>query len=173
MEFKITINKHAQRSGMLFMGIMLCVSSISAFAQDKSNGCGIGWYFTKDKTILASSLRGSSNSTSPNSISMTSGTSGCAKHDIVEANKRIEHFVEANFDALRQDIALGQGEYLSTLSATFGCHWPALPGFAEAARQNYDYLFLNQDPQQAAITVDKLKHILRSDERLSQNCAGA
>lgn len=104
---------------------------------------------------------------------MTSGTSGCAQHDIVEENRKVEHFVEANFDALRHDVSVGSGEYLTALSATLGCGWYALHDFSDVTRQHYDYLFFNQDPTDAGHAVGKLRHILDSNPELRQNCGGA
>ncbi len=89
----------------------------SAFARDKSDGCGLGWQVTKKKTLSATTTRGTTNSVVPPTFGMTTGTIGCAKHGFVKKNKQLIHFVEVNFEALQSDMVNGRGETLSALAS--------------------------------------------------------
>lgn len=150
--------------------ILLCaLPSFSLFAQDKSNGCGMGWYFTKEKSILASSIRTSTNSVSPSSISMTLGTSGCAKHTFVKENMKGLHFLEANFDHLRYEIAKGEGEYVGGFSESLGCRPEALAVFSSTMRSNYNDVFPDsiKEPYEA---MQQIERIMMNTPTLASNC---
>lgn len=142
----------------------------SAVAADKSNGCGMGWYFSSNKTILASSIRQSTNSLSSNSVSMTSGTSGCSEHDLVKNEKRSIHFLEANFDHLRMDAAKGQGEFLAAFSETLNCDWQSLGRLGDTAQKNYGYIFSNSQNDSVG-TLQRFRNIIFADKQLKNSCS--
>tara|TARA_R110000868_G_scaffold167130_2_gene401430 strand:- start:5252 stop:5653 length:402 start_codon:yes stop_codon:yes gene_type:complete len=104
--------------------IIFCASLLfasSAFAADSSSGCGVGWQVTQKTSLSASSTRSTTNAILPNTISMTSGISGCAHHSIVKVDSEVQYFAEANLENLQMEIAQGNGEYLATLSSLMGC----------------------------------------------------
>jgi hypothetical protein len=149
--------------------VMCVLPSFSLFAQDKSNGCGMGWYFTKEKSILASSIRSSTNSVSPSSISMTLGTSGCASHTFVKENMKGLHFLETNFDHLRFEIAKGDGEYVGGFSQSLGCRPEAFGMFATTMRDNYDLVFPDSlsEPYKA---LEQVELLMKANPELADNC---
>jgi len=97
----------------LLLVIFVSVSS----AADSSSGCGLGWQVFPKNSLVSSSLRSTTHVFLPNTFSMTSGTSGCARHDIVMNEYKAIHFAEANYDQLMMDMARGQGEYLNGFAA--------------------------------------------------------
>tara|TARA_R110000868_G_scaffold204946_1_gene453119 strand:+ start:11633 stop:12034 length:402 start_codon:yes stop_codon:yes gene_type:complete len=104
--------------------IIFCASllfSFNTFAADSSSGCGVGWQVTQRTSLSASSTRSTTNAILPNTISMTSGISGCAHHSIVKVDSEVQYFAEANLENLQLEIAQGNGEYLVTLSNLMGC----------------------------------------------------
>jgi len=151
---------------LLVAAAISAACSSNAMAADSSNGCGVGWYILKDNSLLSSYSRMATNSSLPNTFSMTSGTSGCAKHSIVQNDKRSLHFTESNLDALRVDAARGEGEYLSAFADTMGCSWKALPAFKTVIQTNYDSVFDVTQPQ--AVIDAALFEIQRHPELASQ-----
>ena len=131
------IFKLAYLLGIIAFGILPTL----VLAQDSSSGCGVGWMVTQRQSLISSWVRQSTNVTFSNTIAMTSGTSGCAKHDIVLNEKKAEHFAEANFDRLRLEMSGGRGEFLTAFSEILGCDAGASATFAELVQANYAELF--------------------------------
>ncbi len=88
--------------------------------RDKSSGCGLGWKVSKRMSITSSSVRLSTNSfTTP--YGMTSGTSGCKRHSIVQKESKQIHFVEENLDQLELEMSIGKGQFVEQLASLLGC----------------------------------------------------
>ncbi len=92
--------------------LLMAFASVSR-AGDSSSGCGLGWQVFPKNSLVSSALRSTTHFILPNTFSMTSGTSGCARHDIVMNEYKAIHFAEANYKQLMMDMARGQGEYLN------------------------------------------------------------
>lgn len=92
-----------------------------AQAADSSNGCGLGWELTSKQSLLSSAIRQTTNTILPNTFSMTSGTSGCAKHEIVQNDERAVYYAVNNYDSILPEIAQGQGEFLAAFGEALGC----------------------------------------------------
>ncbi len=109
----------------LLIVIALIAGSNQVFSKemsaDKSSGCGYGWEVMKDQSLLASSIRSTTNQIASNTIAMTMGTSGCAKHDIVLQKKEQLHFANSNYEMIVAEMANGQGEYLTSFANVLGC----------------------------------------------------
>ena len=86
-----------------------------------TDGCGLGWNVTKEKSFLATTTRGTTNALVPPTIGMTSGTIGCEQHSIAAKDMPAARYVVTNFDTLRHEIAMGSGEILLGLSQLMGC----------------------------------------------------
>lgn len=113
----------------------------AAYAADGSSGCGLGWMLLKDNSLLSSSLRSTTHAWLPNTFSMTSGTSGCAKHSIVKNDKKDLHFADANYEILATELAQGQGEMVTAFAVTLGCTSEASETFGRVMQENYENLF--------------------------------
>ena len=102
--------------------IALMISSSHTLAKDSSSGCGPAWYILKKNSLLSSFFRSMTNGMlSPIvTLGMTLGTSNCAKHSIVEAESASLRYAENNLPILKQDIARGGGESLTTFLGTMG-----------------------------------------------------
>ena len=137
--------------------VVFLALSMNAFAQDKSSGCGIGWQVTKSMTTTASYVRTLTNATFSNSIAMTSGTSGCARHDLVLKEKEKIYFVESNLIPLKREVALGHGERMSALATIWGCK--NNEGLTHTLRKNYREIFHKTSPN---AVVDKINQLMDS-----------
>ncbi|NRA63280.1 MAG: DUF3015 family protein [Pseudobacteriovorax sp.] len=128
------------------LGVCLLFAT-SSYSADKSNGCGPGWYVLKKNSLLSSSGRAITNNIlfPFSTLGMTFGTSNCAKHSLVKADKEALHFVENNLPLLRQDIALGEGQYLDAYLGVFGCQFPIGPEIKKELRAKTHKLIGIQD----------------------------
>ena len=114
--------------------LFVLVTTSIAFAEDKSDGCGLGWQVTKKMSMVATTTRSTTNSIIPNTFGMTSGTLGCARHSVVLKDKAPQHFVEANYETLLVEMSMGQGEALQAFSQVLGCDSKAL---GQMVQENY------------------------------------
>ena len=114
--------------------LLVFLASSLAFAEDKSDGCGLGWQVTKKMSMVATTTRTTTNSIIPNTFGMTSGTLGCARHSVVLKDKAPQHFVEANYETLLVEMSMGQGEALQAFSQVLGCDSKAL---GQMVQENY------------------------------------
>lgn len=120
---------------MKVLALIFSVLSFSAFAGDSSTGCGLGWAVASKNTLVSATTRTITNATFSNQIfGTTSGTSGCARHPIVQKFQESLYFARINSDRLKMEIAQGQGEYVTAYAATFGCNNEGKKQFAELAR---------------------------------------
>ena len=112
-----------------------------AHAEDQSSGCGLGWQLFKKNSLVSSSLRATTNQFASNTIAMTSGTSGCAKHDIVMKQKEAIYFAEANYQKLINEMAEGKGEHVQAFAAVLGCNPSAANKAAAVFQSRYESIF--------------------------------
>lgn len=103
------------------MMVLALAATGSVMAADSSSGCGMGYQIAPKQSLISSSTRSLVNATLSNSIAMTLGTSGCAKHSIVKNDSKGIHFAEANMDQLAVEMARGNGEFVQGFAAVFGC----------------------------------------------------
>ncbi|MFN7727994.1 MAG: DUF3015 family protein [Bdellovibrio sp.] len=118
---------------LVFAIIMLI--GASAMAQDKLDGCGLGWQVTDKRTYTATSTRGTTNFLVPPAFGMTTGTLGCDKLDVGSNDKEAADYVATNFEVLKSELANGRGEYVSALAKTMNCSSAA---FGSHIQQNYE-----------------------------------
>ena len=117
------------------------VSSSVCQAQDSSSGCGLGWQVNQRTSLVSSAIRASTNATFSNTIAMTFGTSGCAKHDIVLNEKQPIYFAEANFHNLMVEMAAGHGEFLVAFAEVLGCDAGASKTFGQLTQAHYNEIY--------------------------------
>lgn len=139
-----------------------------AFAGDQSSGCGLGWELFKKNSLVSSSLRASTNAMASNTVAMTSGTSGCAKHDIVMKDQEVRHYAEANYQKLLSEVAIGSGEHLSSFVAILGCHGAAGVSASQVLQQNYGTIFPSDEAGPALLIEQASRSIYSSS--LADSC---
>ena len=133
-----------------------------------SDSCGLGWQVTQEKTLIATTTRGTTNSVVSPAFGMTTGSIGCEQHGF--AKKEIDSAIYAavNFDTLSIDMASGSGEVLEGFAATLGCTDSAKLG--QALRANYRTVA----PAANGIEMYKnIRQVIRSDKSLSGSCPNA
>jgi predicted sugar kinase len=127
---------------LVLLASLMMFSAVS-FADDSSSGCGLGWMVFKKNSLVSSSLRATTNVMFLNTVAMTLGTSGCARHDIVMNEKKAIHFAQANFGKIMQEMAQGRGEFVTTFADVLGCNDVA--GFTSSMQQNFSHVVGSSD----------------------------
>jgi len=98
---------------------MSALPATAAFAEATGAGCGVGtMIFKGQKGVLPQILAATTNGTLGNqTFGMSTGTLGCEQDGVVLNEHAKEMYVATNMDLLKQDMARGGGEYLTTLAA--------------------------------------------------------
>jgi len=85
------------------------------------DGCGLGWEVTESETMIGTTTRGTTNAFVPPSFGMTTGTLGCKQLAFAANEKEAVNYVVNNFSNLKQQLAVGQGEYVEGLEEVMKC----------------------------------------------------
>lgn len=136
---------------VLMSMVAVAALSTAVFATVNSQtGCGLGSQIIHDdSSALMLALQATTNGTSANqTFGITSGTSGCKKAKLV-MNERAAEFVAANMDQLSREIAIGQGESVSTLAELLNVENKA--AFATALQANYKAIYANEKADMANV----------------------
>lgn len=150
----------------LIAAIVLFAGSFQAKAADSSSGCGVGWMIFKDQSLISSALRATTNGIFLNTIAMTFGTSGCARHSIVLNDKKTLHYTEANQAQLQMEVAQGSGEHLNGLSYLMDCS-PEV--FSSTLQENYGEVF-NKERMSAREVVNNIQAQVLLNKNLARSC---
>lgn len=144
--------------------LVLAVLLVAApsFADDQSSGCGLGWSVFKKNSLISSYSRNITNLVASNSSAMTTGSSGCAKHDLIMREKAAQYYAEANFQKLQTEFAEGQGEHLTAFANILGCFGNA----GEVFQNNYETIFPSQNANPTQM-LDSVKASLRTSASVS------
>ncbi len=144
--------------------VLISIAAIAALSTagfatvNSQTGCGLGSQIIKDdSSAVMLALQATTNGTSGNqTFGVTSGTSGCHKAKFV-MNERAAEFVASNMDQLSREIAIGQGESVSTLAELLNVEDKA--GFASALQANYNAIYTS-DKADMATVLDNVSTIV-------------
>lgn len=135
-------------------------------------GCGLGSLVMTKNTIVSQILAMTTNGTSwSQTLGITSGTSGCKRSGIVMNDQAQTHFVAANFQTLKEDMAKGAGESVVGLGALMGCPQSHLATFGSFMQSHYDSIVpTDATPDQV---LENIHSALGADEVLGAACVSA
>lgn len=155
---------------MLLAGLGLLFSGYAMGYGDA--GCGLGSLVMTKNTVVSQTLAVTTNGTSANQVfGITSGTSGCKRKGFVRQEKEQEHFIAANFNNLKEDIARGSGENLTALGYLLGCPPEKQPAFRQVLQQNFGAIVPESaTPEQV---LGNVKETVRADGNLGGACRRA
>jgi hypothetical protein len=102
-----------------------------------SDMCGLGWQVTQNKTLLGTMTRGTTHYFLPPTFSMTTGTSGCVKHEIARNEVEGVKYVATNLDSLSAEMAQGSGEYVDGLARVMGCDESVMGRFGAMTQRKF------------------------------------
>lgn len=155
------------------ISLLLSLFSI-AHAQDRSSGCGPGWYVASEQSLVSSALRAVTNGIlwPTTTGGMTMGTSNCSKHKLVKTEKESLHFATHNYFELKRETALGQGEFLSTFATTLGCAGNHQELFSVEMQRNFGKLFPSDRTEVSPEDLLLQTYItILSNRELTQSCS--
>ena len=162
-----------QKNLVLVAGLFLALvlqSVAMAASPGGTDSCGLGWSVTSSKSLVGTSTRGTTNGTVPPTFGMTSGTSNCDAHSIVQKEMDAARFVASNVEPLAIDMASGSGEYIDALAMAMGCRESAQLG--AAVRENLQNVLPSK--QLGGIEFYKsLRGVVRSHPALAMSCPNA
>ena len=69
----------------------------------------------------------------------------CTEDGAVKVARATDVYVDVNFDSLRQEMAVGEGEYVNTLASLLGATETTRPQMARFFRSEYKSLFPNAE----------------------------
>jgi hypothetical protein len=101
-------------------------------------GCGLGSLAIQDNSKWSQVGAGLLNATGFQTFAITFGTSNCTEDGVATASREKDAFVEANIADIRRDLAVGEGEYLSSLASYYGCKGALSASFGRALRKHQD-----------------------------------
>jgi hypothetical protein len=105
----------------IIISALLALPAISN-AADTMDGCGLGWQVTDSETLIGTTTRGSTNSVVPPAFGMTTGTLGCKQLSFAANEREAVNYVVNNYQNLKQQLAVGQGEYVDGLTEVMKCN---------------------------------------------------
>lgn len=156
-------------AGML---LMVCATAYAGTGGGKNMaGCGLGELVFKDNqnTKGVQSTAATSNGLFySQQFGITSGTSGCSNSNAWVLTDR-GAFIAVNYRALSRELAVGQGEYASSLASLMGCGEKSVPAFLSFVKSRYERLFPTQKggPELMLKTLDSE---IAGDAALSKAC---
>ena len=86
-------------------------------------------------------------------LSSTSGKSWFTEDGMVKADQRVDAFMTLNFENVKQDMAQGHGEYLSSLSTLMGIPEDRQASFFTHAQSRYPFVIEHQSSPQEVIAL--------------------
>lgn len=154
----------------LFLGLftVLLLTTQTSFAADKSSGCGLGKLGAPKDTLVSTTTASIVDYLVPVRIfATTSGTSGCAQHDLVMNKKMQEHFVNSNIDIIKFESAVGEGEYVNALARVMGCNNQGAELFLNKLQKEYSPVFKDEH---SGKVLNNMKALINRDEQLKTAC---
>lgn len=135
---------------LISIAAIAALSTASFATVNNQTGCGLGSQIIHDdSSAVMLALQATTNSTLGNqTFGVTSGTSGCKKSRFV-MNERAAEFVAANMDQLSREIAIGQGESVSTLAELLNVQDKA--EFAAALQANYNAIYTSEKADMSTV----------------------
>lgn len=122
---------------------------------DTGPGCGLGklaWSdYPNHQHIGPQVLMVTTNGTGFNTFAISSGTSGCTNDGVVVENEKVNVFAALNFDNIAQDMAQGNGEYLTSLASLMGVPSNQHQDFCQMAQEKYTTLVRSGESSPKAV----------------------
>ena len=86
-------------------------------------------------------------------LSSTSGRSWFTEDGLIKADHKIDAFMTLNFENVKQDMARGQGEYLSSLSTLMRVPEDRQASFFAHAQSHYPFVIEHQSSPEEIIAL--------------------
>ena len=159
------------RNNLLLFTAFLFLFPMSVFAAGYGTaGCGLG-------SIVIGSERGPeqifaiiTNGTSGSqTFGMTSGTSNCGDHGLLNLSKEREVFASENYTSLVKEMAQGKGEHLNILASMYQCPTAQYQEFGAMTQKKFNDIVPGAQTTPDAL-LSQLETMLSQHHSLSKAC---
>ncbi len=154
----------------IIAAVLLSIPSMAFAAGYGAAGCGLGSmaFGTEPgaEQVFAATTNGTSGS---QTFGITSGTSNCGDHGMLNLAKEREIFAEQNYASLVKEMAVGKGENLSTLASLYGCAPKTHPAFGALVQKKFDSLVSSEETTSDQMLI-MLEGQLVDHPSLSKSC---
>jgi hypothetical protein len=133
---------------VLSIALAMGIVSIAQAVPSDNCGCGLGtMIFEGEDGLVSQTLAVTTNGALSANIlfGITSGTLDCDQADSFVSIDRLEIFVAGNMDSLATDIAVGEGEYLTTLADLMAVDEADRATFASKLQQSFGKIYTADD----------------------------
>ncbi len=143
------------RFSLFAIGVCSLLLPFSVFSAGYgAAGCGLGSIvFGSEpgaKQILAATTNGTFGS---QTFGISSGTSNCGDHGLVDLSKEREVFAQQNYTSLVKEMAQGEGENLYTLASLYQCPTETHQQFGGMTQEKFDHLLVNEQTTPTELLV--------------------
>jgi hypothetical protein len=139
-----SISGGLMKKTVVYLSVMLSITPVWAKGNHPESGCGLGYLLLShnNHSKVALILGATTNGTYGNqTFGISSGTSGCTEDGALNVVKATEAYTEANFDTLRREMALGQGEFVQTFATLLGATETNRPAMVALFQSHYSTLY--------------------------------
>jgi hypothetical protein len=149
-------------------GALLMAFGTATSAMYGTAGCGLGSLLFGNQKGFIQLLAATTNLIEFNqTIAITTGTSNCTEDGVALIDRERALFAEANFEPIKQEIAMGKGENVDVLASLYGCEGASVGAFCLAAKANYAIIGNSSTAPEMLDAIDGLVH---SNAVLSTHC---
>ena len=162
---------------LLMVGVVLvtCITlSGTAFAAGYGgSGCGPGSLVAGTAPGAMQLVGVTTNETfKPTQLSaITSGFSNCNPQGLVKLEKEREMFAQTNYSSLVREMAVGEGENLSTLASLYGCSQESYGEFSSMVQENFQHIVQSESTTSDQMLIS-LENEMAGHAVLSKSCSG-
>ncbi len=154
----------------ILLGTLLAAVSINALAE-APGGPNCGWgnmLFKGQRGGVAHFLASTTNGTSGNAtFGMTSGTNGCSTNGTLTYGGKPMIALNGMMDELSEDMAVGNGEALTTYAVVLGVAPEDRDHFASVTQAHFSEIFSSSDATSVDVYAATLA-VLKQDQRLAK-----
>lgn len=143
---------------------LLAVAGMASAAKYGTAGCGVGSLVFGDQKGMIQLLAVTTNQYFGQTYSITTGTSNCSEDGVALVDRERALFAEANFDVIKQEIAMGKGENVAVLASLYGCDGASVGSFGSAVQASYGTIGKSAT---APEMLDAIDGVVRSNTSLS------
>lgn len=155
----------------MFAGALFLTPVKKAEAAYGMAGCGLGAIPFGDKNDVTSQLIASILNfwSGVQTYAITTGTSECSDSGVIKAEMEQKVYAYNNFDNLRQDIAKGEGETLTSFAYLFGCEASSVETFGEVTQANFEQIFTTEATPESL--VSDVQNLTQNQPELAATCS--
>ena len=102
---------------------------------------------------------------------ISTGFSNCNPQGLVKLDKEREMFAQSNYSSLVREMAVGEGENLSTLAGMYGCSQESYGDFTSMVQTNFEHIVQSEKTTSGEMLVS-LEDKMAGHAVLSKSCSG-